>query len=85
MSKSRKGDKPNDEESDETEAPKNAPWACEVEFFGKPSFMSSVLELTVNNEHVSIVREDGTILAFPYESVSKILIMHTTKKYDLLD
>lgn len=83
MSRSRKGDKPNDEE--EAEAPKNAPWACEVEFYGKPSFMSSVLELTVNNEHVSIVREDGTLLAFPYDSVSKILIMHTIKKDNLLD
>lgn len=39
MSRSRKSDKPDDQESEEGTAPKTAPWACEVEFYDKPSFM----------------------------------------------
>jgi len=86
MTRPRKNDKPNDEEpAEETEEPKTAPWACEIEFFDKPSFMSSVLELSVNAEHISLVQESGTILAFPYELVSKVLIMHTKKKEQPLD
>ena len=85
MSRSRKSDKPDDQESEEGTAPKTAPWACEVEFYDKPSFMSSVLELSVDHEHVSITQESGTIVAFPYELVSKILIMHTKAKEPPLD
>jgi hypothetical protein len=75
----RKSDKPEDQEQG-GEEPKMAPWACEVEFYDKPSFMSSVLELSIDAEHISIVQESGTILAFPYEAVTKILIMHTKPK-----
>lgn len=80
MTRPRKNDKPNDQDPEEAEEPKMAPWACEIEFFDKPSFMSSILELTVNAEHISITQESGTLLAFPYELVSKVLIMHTKKK-----
>lgn len=84
MARQRKNEKqPDDQEEDsDTIETKQAPWACEVEFYDKPSFMSSVLELSVDGEHISIVQESGTILAFPYELVSKVLVMHTKKKDD---
>ena len=85
MTRPRKNDKPNDEDPNEAEAPKMAPWACEIEFYDKPSFMSSVLELSLNGEHISIVQETGTILAFPYELVKKVLVMHTKKKEPTAD
>ena len=85
MTRPRKSDKPNEEDPDEAEAPKMAPWGCEIEFYDKPSFMSSVLELSVNSEHISITQETGTILAFPYELVRKVLIMHAEKKEVSLD
>lgn len=80
MSKSRKNDKPVEPEEGEVEAPKPAPWAIEIEFYNKPSFMCSVLEIQADNEHVSIVQDNGTVIAFPYDAVSKVLVMHTTKR-----
>lgn len=76
MSKAKKNDKPSD--SDDSE-PEMAPWAIEIEFFNKPSFMCSILELTVDKEHIAIVKDDQTILAFPRDAVRKILTMHTKK------
>ena len=83
MSKPRKNDKASD--TDDTDEPKQVPWAIEIEFFNKPSFMASVLEFQVDDEHISVVRSDGSVMGFPYESVRKILIMQTKRRKTDLD
>lgn len=78
-----KKDKPVDPEDDSEndETPKISPWACEIEFLqSKPSFMSAINQISINGDRVSIVRDDGSIMNFPYDSVSKVLIMHTVLK-----
>jgi len=79
MSKSRKNDKPVEPEENEVADSKPAPWAIEIEFYNKPSFMCSVLEIQTDAEHVSIVQDNGTVIAFPYDAVRRVLVMHTTK------
>lgn len=79
----KKNEKPNDEpmeENEQTPSPKPAPWAVEVEFLTKPSFMCSIIELRVDGDRVVVVKDDGAIHTFPHSNVSKILVMNTTKK-----
>jgi len=56
---------------------KKSPWACEIEFFGKPSIMLAVLEYHIDDTHVTLVLPDESIVEYPYESVTKITILHT--------
>jgi len=79
----RKKEQPPKDPEDELTLPNSppiTPWACEVEFFNKPSFMSSIIDIQIDKEHVSLTREDGSVIAFPYETVSKVLVMHTKKR-----
>lgn len=69
-----------DEDEDEVKEKKLAPWAIEVEFTNKPSFMCSILEIKVTDDLISIVREDDSVIGFPATSVRKILVMQTKKR-----
>jgi hypothetical protein len=66
--------------SDKSGESETAPWAVEVEFYNKPSFMASIVDITVDKDHISLTREDGVVLGFPRDAVRKVLVMHTIKK-----
>lgn len=80
----KKNEKPNepmdDESGDSSEEKKPAPWAVEIEFLNKPSFMCSILELRIDGERIAVTKDDGSIHTLPYGNVSKILVMNTTKR-----
>ena len=78
MSKARK-----EEKLEDADEPEKAPWAVELEFFNKPSFMSAILEIKIDRDQVSVVKDDNSLLNFPYQAIRKILIMQTKKESDL--
>jgi hypothetical protein len=82
MSK-KKNDKPSEpmDEGEEPEAvAKAAPWAVEIEFLNKPSFMCSITELRIDGDRIVVTKDDGSIHTLPYGNVSKVLVMNTTKR-----
>lgn len=85
MSRAKKNDKSDPEDDDAEETAKKAPWAVEIEFFNKPSFMASILEIKADAEHISVIKDDGTLLGFPHEAIRKILVMQTRKTRNELD
>ena len=70
------------EEKDEswlTPEPEKTPWACEIEFIGKPSVMLSVLEFHIDGTRATFIIENDTIVEYPYDSISKIMILHVKR------
>jgi hypothetical protein len=74
---------PNESQEEEGVPEGPTPWNVEIEFNdpGRKSALHAVRIIHTNSEQVQLQLEDGVVIAYPFEAIHKVLVMHSTK-YD---